>query len=30
VRPRVVFGWDTDMRAPTRWAFPDSTTSVAP
>lgn len=21
VRPRVVFGWDTDMRAPTRWTF---------
>jgi hypothetical protein len=21
VRPRIVFGWDTDMRAPTRWTF---------
>jgi len=21
VRPRVVFGWDADMRAPTRWSF---------
>jgi hypothetical protein len=30
VRPRVVFGWDTDMRAPTRWPFPDPTTSVTP
>jgi hypothetical protein len=30
VRPWVVFGWDADMRAPTRWSFPDSTTSVAP
>jgi hypothetical protein len=20
-RPRVVFGWDADMRAPTRWSF---------
>jgi Pyridoxamine 5'-phosphate oxidase len=23
VRPRVVFGWDADMRAPTRWSFAD-------
>lgn len=23
VRPRVVFGWQTDMRDPTRWTFPD-------
>jgi hypothetical protein len=23
VRPRVVFGWDADMRAPTRWSFTD-------
>jgi hypothetical protein len=30
VRPRVVFGWDADMRAPTRWSFADSTTSVTP
>jgi hypothetical protein len=30
VRPRVVFGWDTDMRAPTRWSFPDPTISVTP
>jgi hypothetical protein len=30
VRPRVVFGWDADMRAPTRWSFPDPTTSVTP
>ncbi|MGP3999789.1 pyridoxamine 5'-phosphate oxidase family protein [Streptomyces sp. 8N706] len=22
VRPRRVFGWDTGMRAPTRWRFP--------
>jgi hypothetical protein len=29
VRPRVVFGWDTDMRAPTRWSF-DDTTSLTP
>jgi hypothetical protein len=21
VRPRVVFGWDADLRAPTRWSF---------
>ena len=27
IRPRVVFGWDTDMRAPTRWSFADSTTT---
>jgi hypothetical protein len=30
VRPRVVFGWDADMRAPTRWSFADPTTSVTP
>jgi Pyridoxamine 5'-phosphate oxidase len=24
VRPRVVFGWDADMRAPTRWTFSES------
>ena len=30
VRPRVVFGWDVDMRAPTRWSFTDSTTSLTP
>jgi Pyridoxamine 5'-phosphate oxidase len=30
VRPRVVFGWDADMRAPTRWSFPDPTTSLTP
>jgi hypothetical protein len=30
VRPRVVFGWDADMRAPTRWSFADSTTSQTP
>jgi hypothetical protein len=30
VRPGVVFGWDADMRAPTRWSFADSTTSVTP
>ncbi|WP_344533985.1 pyridoxamine 5'-phosphate oxidase family protein [Streptomyces albiaxialis] len=24
VRPRVVLGWDSDMRAPTRWRFPGS------
>ncbi|MEU6880941.1 pyridoxamine 5'-phosphate oxidase family protein [Streptomyces sp. NPDC046712] len=23
VRPRLVFGWESDMRAPTRWRFPD-------
>jgi hypothetical protein len=28
VRPRVVFGWDADMQAPTRWSFTDPTTSV--
>jgi hypothetical protein len=22
VRPRVVFGWDDELRAPTRWEFP--------
>ncbi|MGP3953597.1 pyridoxamine 5'-phosphate oxidase family protein [Streptomyces sp. 7N604] len=22
LRPRVVFGWDDEMRAPTRWRFP--------
>jgi hypothetical protein len=22
VRPRVVFGWQSDMRDPTRWTFP--------
>jgi Pyridoxamine 5'-phosphate oxidase len=26
VRPRVVFGWDADLRAPTRWSFTDPTT----
>jgi hypothetical protein len=25
VRPRVVFGWDADLRAPTRWSFADAT-----
>jgi hypothetical protein len=30
VRPRVAFGWDVDMRAPTRWSFTDSTTSLTP
>jgi hypothetical protein len=30
VRPRVVFGWDADMRAPTRWSFADPTTSQTP
>jgi hypothetical protein len=30
VRPRVVFGWDADMRALTRWSFTDSTTFVTP
>ncbi|WP_274560797.1 pyridoxamine 5'-phosphate oxidase family protein [Streptomyces spiramyceticus] len=24
VRPRLVFGWDSDMRAPTRWRFPST------
>ncbi|MDI3386508.1 pyridoxamine 5'-phosphate oxidase family protein [Streptomyces sp. B-S-A8] len=24
VRPRRVLGWETDMRAPTRWRFPAS------
>ncbi|MET8676652.1 pyridoxamine 5'-phosphate oxidase family protein [Streptomyces sp. NPDC004647] len=24
VRPRLVFGWDADMRAATRWRFPDT------
>jgi hypothetical protein len=28
VRPRVVFGWDVDMRAPTRWSFTDSIANV--
>lgn len=23
VRPRLVFGWEADMRAPTRWSFTD-------
>jgi hypothetical protein len=23
VRPRLVFGWEADMRAPTRWSFAD-------
>lgn len=23
VRPRVVFGWEADMRSPTRWSFAD-------
>jgi hypothetical protein len=22
VRPRIVFGWQTEMRDPTRWTFP--------
>jgi hypothetical protein len=26
VQPRVVFGWDAGMRAPTRWSFLDSVT----
>ncbi len=30
VRPRVVFGWDTDLRTTTRWSFADSATAVAP
>lgn len=25
VGPRVVFGWQADMRDPTRWTFPDAT-----
>lgn len=25
IRPRLVFGWESDMRSPTRWRFPDST-----
>ena len=29
VRPRVVFGWDANMRAPTLWSF-DDTTSLTP
>jgi hypothetical protein len=28
VRPRVVFGWDTDMRAPTRWSFAVGTSLI--
>ncbi|MDI3424221.1 pyridoxamine 5'-phosphate oxidase family protein [Streptomyces luteolus] len=24
VRPRVVLGWETNMRAPTRWRFPSA------
>ena len=28
VRPRVVFGWQVDMRDPTRWTFPAA--EVAP
>jgi hypothetical protein len=28
VRPRVVFGWDVGMRAPTRWRFPDAVTAL--
>jgi hypothetical protein len=28
VRPRVVFGWDTDLRTATRWSFADSTTAT--
>jgi hypothetical protein len=24
VTPRVVFAWQTDMRDPTRWTFPDA------
>jgi hypothetical protein len=27
VRPRVVFGWDTDLRTATRWSFADSATA---
>jgi hypothetical protein len=30
VQPRLVFGWDADMRLPTRWSFTDSTTSLTP
>jgi hypothetical protein len=30
VRPLVVFAWDADMRAPTRWSFADSTTPLTP
>ncbi len=29
VRPRVVFGWDTDLRTATRWSFAGSATAVA-
>ncbi len=29
-RPRVVFGWDTDLRTATRWSFADSATVVIP
>jgi len=28
VRPRVVFGWDTDLRTATRWSFADCATAV--
>ncbi len=28
VRPRVVFGWDTDLRTATRWSFADSATAA--
>jgi hypothetical protein len=28
VRPRVVFGWDTDLRTATRWSFADSVTAA--
>ena len=27
VTPRVVFGWQRDMRDPTRWTFPEASTS---
>jgi hypothetical protein len=30
VRPRVVFGWDTDLRAPTRWSYADPATTPTP
>jgi hypothetical protein len=29
VTPRVVFGWQSDMRDPTRWTFPDAFASNA-
>jgi Pyridoxamine 5'-phosphate oxidase len=29
VRPRLVFGWQSGMRDPTRWTFPDVSASDA-